>query len=38
MFVSSDKDEASFFEYFKDMPWLAVPFNDDARVIDLAYH
>ena len=26
VFVSSDRDEASFNEYFGEMPWLAVPF------------
>merc|ERR1711988_611351 len=28
VFVSSDRDEASFDDYFKDMPWLALPFAD----------
>ncbi|XP_031123662.1 probable nucleoredoxin 1 [Ipomoea triloba] len=28
VFVSSDKDEASFHSYFEKMPWLAVPFSD----------
>merc|ERR1712039_1127083 len=27
IFVSSDRDEASFNEYFKDMPWLALPYE-----------
>merc|ERR1712178_64898 len=26
IFVSSDKDEKSFDEYFKEMPWLAMPY------------
>merc|ERR1711988_83039 len=30
VFVSSDRDEASFDDYFKDMPWLALPFADRA--------
>ncbi|XP_009626672.1 putative nucleoredoxin 1 [Nicotiana tabacum] len=32
VFISSDKDNESFNEYFGKMPWLAVPFSDaDAR-------
>jgi len=31
VFVSSDRDEASFKGYFKDMPWLAIPFSDRGR-------
>jgi len=27
IFVSSDRDEASFSDYFKEMPWLALPFD-----------
>merc|ERR1712084_92483 len=27
IFVSSDRDEASFSDYFKDMPWLALPYE-----------
>lgn len=27
VFVSSDSDEASFKDYFKDMPWLALKFD-----------
>merc|ERR1712146_831474 len=27
IFVSSDRDEASFNDYFKEMPWLALPFD-----------
>ena len=30
VFVSSDKDEASFKEYFDMMPWLALPFQERA--------
>jgi len=26
VFVSSDRDEAAFEDYFKDMPWLSLPF------------
>eukprot|EP00775_Hariotina_reticulata_P011953 gene11953-12096_t len=29
VFVSMDKDQAQFDEYFATMPWLAVPFVDD---------
>jgi nucleoredoxin len=28
VFVSSDKDDSSFTEYFSDMPWLALPFSE----------
>lgn len=28
VFVSSDEDEESFNNYFKEMPWLAVPYTD----------
>jgi len=32
VFVSSDRDQASFDEYYKEMPWLALPFeNRDAK-------
>jgi nucleoredoxin len=31
VFVSSDKDNASFEEYFHEMPWLALPFADRDR-------
>jgi len=27
IFVSSDRDNTAFVDYFKSMPWLAVPFN-----------
>jgi nucleoredoxin len=30
VFVSSDRDEQSFKEYFGEMPWLALPYNDRA--------
>lgn len=30
VFVSSDKDEAAFKEYFQEQPWLALPFSDRA--------
>lgn len=28
VFVSSDRDETSFAEYFNEMPWIALPFAD----------
>ena len=28
IFVSSDKDEDSFRDYYKDMPWLALPYSE----------
>jgi len=31
VFVSSDRDEKSFSEYFSEMPWLALPYADRAR-------
>jgi len=32
VFVSSDRDEASCADYFKDMPWVCLPFNNrDAK-------
>ncbi|KAI5068059.1 hypothetical protein GOP47_0016404 [Adiantum capillus-veneris] len=30
IFVSSDRDEASFDEYYGSMPWLALPFDDKS--------
>ena len=30
IFVSSDKTEAEFNEYFGTMPWLSIPFKDEA--------
>jgi len=31
VFVSSDKDEKSFKEYFASMPWKALPFNSERK-------
>lgn len=31
VFVSSDKDENAFNEYFAEQPWLALPFSDRER-------
>ena len=32
IFVSLDKDEASFDSYYKDMPWLTIGFGSDQKV------
>lgn len=37
VFVSSDRSAADFKEYFKDMPWLAIP-NGDKRKEKLSAH
>ena len=31
IFVSSDKDEAQFNEYFAEMPWVALPYSERNR-------
>lgn len=31
IFVSFDRDDASFKEYFGEMPWLALPFDSDKK-------
>lgn len=31
VFISSDKDEQQWAEYFGEMPWLALPFGDRER-------
>lgn len=36
VFVSSDRDEAGFKDYFKDMPWLALPFADRDKKAELS--
>lgn len=33
VFVSSDRTEGDFGEYYKDMPWLALPFSDRSRKV-----
>jgi nucleoredoxin len=35
VFVSGDKDEEAFQEYFNEMPWLALPFSDRDLKQDL---
>lgn len=37
VFLSADHDEHSFQSYFREMPWLAVDFDDDAREQLLAH-
>jgi len=36
VFVSSDRDDESFNDYYKDMPWLALPFSDRERKASLS--
>nr|GMD21720.1 probable nucleoredoxin 1 [Ipomoea batatas] len=31
IFISSDRDQSSFDEFFSKMPWLAIPFGDDRK-------
>lgn len=31
IFISSDRDQASFDEFFSGMPWLALPFDDSRK-------
>ena len=31
VFISSDRDQTSFDDYFASMPWLAVPFGDERK-------
>lgn len=31
IFVSSDRDKSSFDDYYKEMPWLTVPYDDEER-------
>lgn len=31
IFVSSDRDQASFDEYYSSMPWLTLPFGDERK-------
>lgn len=37
VFVSSDRSAESYDDYFKTMPWLAIPYGD-SRNGDLAKH
>jgi len=36
IFVSSDRDENAFNEYYGEQPWLALPFEDRARKEELS--
>merc|ERR550537_31921 len=38
VFASSDQNEKQFREYFKEMPWLALPFKDRERKEALSSH
>ncbi|KAH7511070.1 hypothetical protein FEM48_ZijujUnG0052300 [Ziziphus jujuba var. spinosa] len=31
IFISSDRNQASFAEFFSSMPWLALPFSDERK-------
>lgn len=33
VFVSSDRDESTFNNYFKSMPWLSVPWSGEGAVL-----
>ena len=33
LFVSSDRDQAAFDEYFAEMPWKALPYEDRDRKV-----
>lgn len=36
IFISFDRDEETMMEYFEEMPWLAVPFNQRERCTSIA--
>lgn len=36
IFISFDRDEETMMEYFEEMPWLAVPFNQHERRTNIA--
>lgn len=40
IFISSDRDEKAFEEYYQEMPWLALQFSERAKKEELAqaYH
>jgi nucleoredoxin len=40
VFISTDRDEKSFEEYHRTMPWLALPFSDENTrdKLDEAFH
>ena len=33
VFVSSDRDQAGFDEYYQDMPWLALPYSEREKKV-----
>ncbi len=33
VFVSSDRDSTSFDDYFKEMPWLALPYSQRDKKV-----
>lgn len=33
IFISSDRDQSSFDEFYAEMPWLALPFGDERKSI-----
>merc|ERR1711904_380120 len=36
VFVSSDRGDSAFQDYFKEMPWLALPYSDRAKKEELS--
>ncbi|XP_067866725.1 nucleoredoxin isoform X4 [Heterodontus francisci] len=38
VFVSADRSEDSYKQYFSEMPWIAVPYTDEARRSRLNWH
>ncbi len=38
IFISSDRDEQSFIEYYKDMPWLTLSYNERKKKEELGKH
>lgn len=38
IFITSDRNEEEFKGYFKEMPWLAVPFNDQTTIKEFKTH
>ena len=34
IFVSSDRDQSSFDDYFKEMPWLTIPYDDEEKRVN----
>ncbi|XP_078080827.1 nucleoredoxin [Mustelus asterias] len=38
VFISADRSEDSYKQYFNEMPWVAVPYTDEARRSRLNWH